>query len=220
VLLNFGLQSVPSGRAALIFASFPLLTMLVAATLRRERMSVRTTAGVLVTIAGVAVAMTEKLFVQGRGNWTGEVAVLLSALCGAVCSVLYRPYLERYPALAVSTFAMFASVLFLAPFAATEGLFREGVRLRAAGWGTVLFIGLSSGAGYFLWLWALAHASASRVTAFLSLSPVTAALLGAWLLREPLGGSTITGTVAVAAGLWIVGASPHTQERPSHESVT
>ena len=56
-------------------------------------------------------------------EWIGEVAVLASALCGAACSVLYRPYLARYPALPVSAFAMLASVGFLAVLAAPEGFF-------------------------------------------------------------------------------------------------
>ena len=39
-----------------------------------------------------------------------RTAVLASTLAGAVCSVLYRPYLRRYPVLSVSSFAMLASV--------------------------------------------------------------------------------------------------------------
>ena len=56
-LLNFGLQTVSSGRAALIFASFPLLTMLFAAALGRERLSLPKSTGVALTIAGVALAL-------------------------------------------------------------------------------------------------------------------------------------------------------------------
>jgi drug/metabolite transporter (DMT)-like permease len=37
-LLNYALQSVPSARAALIFATMPLLTMILAAALGRERL--------------------------------------------------------------------------------------------------------------------------------------------------------------------------------------
>ena len=40
-LLNYGLQTVPAGRGALIFASFPLLTLIVAALLGHERVTAR-----------------------------------------------------------------------------------------------------------------------------------------------------------------------------------
>ena len=52
----------------------------------------------------------------------------------------------------------------------------------ATGWTAIVFVGLSSGGGYVLWLWALRHASPTRATAFLSLSPLTAAVLGTALL--------------------------------------
>ena len=58
-LLNFGLQFIPSGRAALIFATFPLLTMLFAAALGQERLTTAKSLGVLLTIAGVGFALGE-----------------------------------------------------------------------------------------------------------------------------------------------------------------
>jgi drug/metabolite transporter (DMT)-like permease len=202
-LLNYGLRFVPSARAALIFATFPLLTSLVAATLGRERLTPAKLGGVSLTILGVGLALGEKTLQRGAGGdiWIGELAVFASALSGAVCSVLYRPYLEKYPILPVSAFAMLASVAFLVPLAAREGLFASLLGFTPGGWLAVVFIGLSSGGGYYLWLWALNHAPATQVTAFLSLSPVTAAALGAWLLGEPVSPLAALGLAALAAGL-------------------
>jgi drug/metabolite transporter (DMT)-like permease len=203
-LLNFGLKFIPAGRAALIFASFPLLTMVIAAALGRERLSLAKTAGVLLTMLGVGVELGEKALARGGDSaWLGEAAVLGSALCGAACSVLYRPYLRKYPTLPVSAFAMLASVGFLAILAAGEGFFTSPLRFTAGGWAAVLFIGFSSGIGYFLWLWALGHASPTRVTAFLALSPITAALLGGLLLHEPVTTGSLLGLALVALGLWV-----------------
>ncbi len=43
-------------------------------------------------------------------EWVGALAVLASALSGALCSVLYRPYLGRCPTLPLSAFAMLAVI--------------------------------------------------------------------------------------------------------------
>lgn len=202
-VLNFGLKYIPAGRAALIFAAFPLLTMLLAAALRHERLTLPKTIGVLLTIAGVGLALGEKAI--GRGSsaeaWIGELAVLVSAFFGALCSVLYRPYLRRYPALPVGALAMLASVVFLALLAAGEGFFDAAPRFSAAGWLAVIFIGVSSGVFYFLWLWALERTTATRVTVFLALSPITAAALGALLLGEKVTLLLAAGFVCVALGL-------------------
>lgn len=45
-LLNIGLQTLPAAKAALLFACFPLLTLLVAAALGHERLSLRKSLGV------------------------------------------------------------------------------------------------------------------------------------------------------------------------------
>lgn len=199
-LLNVGLRFVSATDGALLFATFPLLTMLIAAALGRERITAAKTAGVLLTIIGLGVALGAGT--GGADSWIGVLAVLGAALCGAACSVLYRPYLLRYPTLPVSALAMAGSVLCLAPPAALEGLFATAPSPGPV-WLAVLFIGVSSGIGYLLWLWALRHTTPTRVTVFLALSPITAQLLGAAFLHEALTPGTLAGIAGVLAGLWL-----------------
>jgi drug/metabolite transporter (DMT)-like permease len=205
VFMNYGLKFIPSARAALIFATVPLLTMTLGALIGYERMTVLKTVGVLLTIVGVGFALGEKVFLPATedSGWIGELAVLASALCAAVCSVLYRPYVVRYPTLQVSAFAMFASVGFLAAASGLEGSFSSSFHFTTAGWLAVLFIGASSAIGYYLWLWALGHATPTRVTVFLSLSPITSAALGAMLLAEPISLWFVVGLISVILGLWL-----------------
>src|SRR4051812_40860912 len=109
-LLNYGLKTVPAARGALIFATFPLLTLVAAALLGHERVTVRKIRGLLATLIGVFLALSDKNLdgasVHGWSELAGELAIFGSAATGAICSVLSRPYLERYPTLPVSAFAM------------------------------------------------------------------------------------------------------------------
>jgi drug/metabolite transporter (DMT)-like permease len=207
-LLNFGLQHIGAAQAALIFSLFPLLTMLCSALLGREPFSARLGLGVMLSITGVALSMTPKLSGFSSGPWWGELAVLASACVGACCSVFYRPYLQRYPTLNVSAFAMLASVLFLAVLALQEGWPRRVLALVPQTWAIVTFIGASSGIGYFLWLYALKHESPTRVTVFLSLNPLTAALLGTLLLHEGFDAWLLAAILFISAGLWLATRSP------------
>lgn len=205
LLLNYGLKTIPAGRATVIFASFPLLTMALAAALGQERITAMKCAGVLLSIAGVTLALVDKAFAGDAlaGAWTGEIAVFASASCGAVCSVLYRPYLRKYPTLPVSALAMLAALAVLAAPAMLQAASHGPPRFTVAGWLAVLFIGASSGIGYVLWLYALGRIAATRVTVCLSLSPVTALLLGAAFLDEPMTLLNGLGVAGVAAGLWL-----------------
>ena len=74
-------------------------------------------------------------------------------------------------------------------------------RFTTGGWLAVIFIGVSSGVGYYLWLWALKHATPTKVTVFMALSPITAAALGALLLSERLSPPFLLGLACVAFGL-------------------
>jgi drug/metabolite transporter (DMT)-like permease len=103
---------------------------------------------------------------------------------------------------------MFASVLFLAGLAAWEGFFDAVPRFTPGGWLAVLFIGASSGLGYYLWLWALRHTTATEVTVYLALGPVTATALGALLLAEPVSLLFLIGLGCVALGVWLAHRRP------------
>jgi drug/metabolite transporter (DMT)-like permease len=207
-LLNYGLRTVPAGRGALIFASFPLITLIVAALLGHERVTARKITGIVATMSGVALALGDKIL--GAGSLAGELIILASAAVGAVCSVLYRPYLRRYPTLPISAFAMAAAALALFPFAALDDLFAAPAQLSFPAWAAIVFIGLSSGTFYVVWLWALKTIPASRVTVFLALSPITAIVLGVALLGEPVTAGMIAGVACVALGLWVANSERET----------
>lgn len=201
VLLNASLEGIGSGEAALLFATTPILSMLFATALRRETMRPTRVAGVLLSVAGVGAVVGGDLFTHGS-VWIGYALALASAATAALCGVMYSPYLRRYPATTVSAYAMVASVIALA-VAGTLIETWSPPALDASGWIDVLFVGIASAAGYYLLLFALGRTGATEVMAFLAVSPVTAAALGALFAGEAVPNAFPLGVVLVAAGLWL-----------------
>jgi drug/metabolite transporter (DMT)-like permease len=205
-LLNVGLSQVGAGLGALLFATFPLMTMTLATAMGRERFDLPLAAGVLLSVVGVGVALAGPLgfgpvAVRAPGFAFGALCVLAAALCGAVCSVLYRPLLERHAMLPLGALAMAAAVTVLLPAAWAEGLPVRAAALSAAQWAVIAAVGLSSGVAYWVWLWALKHTAPTKATAFLALSPVTATLIGAAALGERAGWGLVVGVGCILAGL-------------------
>jgi len=205
-LLNEGLRHIDAGLGALLFATFPLLTLALGVALGRERFDPRLAAAITLSIAGIAVA----LGVRPPSDFGAEFAlgaalVLGAALCGAICAVLYRPLLARHPMLPMGTLAMAAAVALLALAALAEGLPARLPGFGARTWAAIAFAGLSSGIGYWLWLWALKHAPPTKASLFLALSPVTAAAIGLVALGEPVRLGFVLGTAAVLAALALAG---------------
>jgi drug/metabolite transporter (DMT)-like permease len=113
----------------------------------------------------------------------------------------YGRYVARYSALYVTALAMLIAVAFLGALAAGEGFFAALPAFSATEWSAIVFIGVSSGIGFFLWVYALGNAPPMLVTMFLGLSPITAALGGTLLLGEALPVSALVGLACVIAGL-------------------
>ncbi len=197
VLLNLAVTRISAGQAAIIFALFPLLTLLMSG---RAGMSAKRMAGALLSFAGVALCLGGA---EVPADWIGAALAFCAALSGAVCAILYRPYLQRYPTLQVGTRAMVAAVLALLPLALFEASPTELTGLSWGVWAGVVFIGLSSGAGYLLWLTALRHAPPSEATLFLGLSPIVAGVGGWIFLGETLGAGFTLGLVLALAGLML-----------------
>ncbi len=203
-LLNYAVQFMPSAQVALIFSTFPLQTLVLAFVFGKEDITVRKVIAVFLTIIGVAVTLWPDLLKTGENgiHLTAVLSVLLSAFIGALCSIFYRPFLERYPAQNVSLLAMAASVLVLSLYSGFQGEFLTIRDIGSEGWYAILFIGISSGVGYFAWLWALKYLPPTRVTMFLSLGPISSAVLGGLFLSEPITFSLIAGIGLVVSGLF------------------
>lgn len=197
-LLNAGLARVTAAEGAVIFSTFPILTLLLASALGVERLTAGRLSGAALSVVGVALCLGARDMPDDP--W-GVLMVVGAALAGAICAVAYRPYLQRYPTLQIGTLAMLAAIVALAPGALAEGSPASWTGFNLSTWGLVLFIGLSSGAGYLLWLTALRHADPGEATILLGLSPVTAALTGWALLGEPLTGTFLAGIALVLAGV-------------------
>ena len=142
----------------------------------------------------------------GDGNFFGSTNNLSPNQVINAQPVAVNDYLQRYPTVQVSVFAMAASVLFLGLAALSEAWPTRLGLVSAVGWGAVLFVGLSSAVGYIWWLFALKHLPATRVTVFLALNPVTAAILGQVLLGEPMDRWTVMAIALIALGLWLATA--------------
>jgi len=207
VTFNTSLRLTEASRGALMLATMPLWSVLLARSAKRERLSTRQMCGVLLTLAGVGVVLAERgLTFAGTGlSLAGDVLMLVTALCGAVYGVLAKRMLTRYKALTVTAYTMMFGTLLLMPLTFLEDPSSALARMRTDTVMLVLFLGIFGGAiGYFLWTFALTRLSPTQVAVYINLNPMIATLLGATLLAEKLTGIFVAGFAAVLAGVLLV----------------
>lgn len=204
VLFNLALAYTTAARGALALSALPLVTMALAALLGVERLSARKTAGVLIAVGGVAAALGTGLAHAPEGAWRGDLIMAGATLCMALYSVRSRAYVARSSALGFLVAGMGIGAGAIAAIAAARGSFAVMGALSAVQWGALAYLGVIGGAAAFwLWIWALQHASPTQVTATMTVNPVVAGILAAVLLGEPLGLNLALGVAAVLVGIWI-----------------
>lgn len=200
-----GLTYVPAGRGALALGTYPIQTLLLAALLGRERLTVAKLAGCLVALVGVAVALGDRVAADGPEVWKGDALLIAAAFLGSVYNVFSGPHLRRYSALAVTAVQMLVGVLLLLVGCWVVNGSVSTVGLSLNGWLALTWLVTIGGAVcFYLWIWALEHTVPSRVSIAVTLNPIAAALFGALLLAEPLTGRLAAGLIAVVAGLALV----------------
>ena len=95
VIYNVSMSLTTAARGSLALSTLPLVTMLVAAALGRERITPRKSAGVLIAMAGVAAALATGLADAPAGAWRGDLVMIGGTLIMACYSIWAGPLMAR-----------------------------------------------------------------------------------------------------------------------------
>ncbi len=204
VLFNASLVFTTAARGALALSTLPLLTMVVGAALGVEPLTARKTTGVLIAMLGVAMALLSGLAFAPPGAWRGDLLMVGAAFCMALYSVWSRPFIRRSASISFTTMAMGVGAACLVSASWLRGGFASVAAFGLPQWSAVVYLGaFGSALTFFLWAFALERTTPTRVAISVTVNPVTAALVGAGLLDEPLRWKLVAGIVTVLVGIRI-----------------
>ncbi|MGE0119098.1 MAG: DMT family transporter [Dongiaceae bacterium] len=201
---NWALEYTTAARGALALSILPLMTMVVGAALGVEPLGARKVIGVFVAMAGVAAALVTGLDDAPAGAWRGDIIMTAATLCFAFYNVWSRPFIARSGSLPFVTVGMGAGSAGLALLAWSSGGLAAARGFDWPQWVAVGYLVVIGAAlTFFLWVFALARTTPTRVANTITLNPVMAAIVAAILLGEPIGFNLIIGVVAVFSGIWL-----------------
>ena len=203
ILYNIAVSYTTAARASLALSTLPVQTMLIAALLGAEPLTLRKSAGVGVAMLGVFAALASGLSLAPAGAWRGELIMTAAVLCMAVYNVLARPLMQRSSALGFLTVGMGfgAAALTLA------GIATDRISVLAdfavPQWIAGVYLGVGGALAFILWVLALQRATPTQVANTMTLNPIAAALLATQLVDEPITLNLVAGVIAVCLGIWI-----------------
>jgi drug/metabolite transporter (DMT)-like permease len=204
VLYNIAMTYTTAARASLALATLPLHTMVVAALLRIEPLTMRKSLGVGIAVLGVVAALASGLSSAPPGAWRGELIMTGAVLCMAFYNVWSRPFMQRSSALGFLTVGMGTGAAALILVGAMTGSVAVLSHFAPPQWIAGVYLGVAGGAlAFILWVLALQRATPTRVANTMTINPVAAGLLATQLVGEPITPNLVLGLVAVFAGIWI-----------------
>jgi drug/metabolite transporter (DMT)-like permease len=208
-LIFWGQTHIPSGLAAILNATTPLFTVLVAhwAT-ADERLNTARLVGVAAGLAGVTVMIGPDMLRALGADVLGQLACLLAAVSYAFAGVYGRRF-RGEPPLRVAAGQLVASSVLLAPVVILLDRPWTLAPPSATAIAALLALAaLSTALAYLIFFRILARAGATNVALVTFLIPVSAILLGMLLLGEQLAARHIVGMIAIALGLAAIDGRP------------
>jgi len=207
MLQAIALSQTSAVNAGWLVGLTPIWSALFAVLWLGERVSAGKVLGLLLGFAGAALVVTRGRLVglMSVPSTRGDLLMLASTVNWAFYSSLGHSVIRRLGATQATLGALFFGMLMLWPVVLVSGAWRDYALLSAAGWGSVLFLGLiCSGLAYLYWYAGLEKIESSRVAAFLYVEPLVTLLAAAYWLGEPIGVVTLVGGALLLGGVALV----------------
>jgi len=210
-LISWGEQTIDSAVAAILNATVPLFTLVIAHFyLHDDKMTPQKVIGLLIGFAGIVILLSKDLFTSAHNSAIGQAAVILASLFYAGSAVWARKVTQHVegamraaaPLLTATMFMWIIGPLVETPFK---------VPTLPITWVAVLWLGiLGSGIAMILNYYLLHEIGPTRTTMVTYIFPVGGVILGVIFLNEELSWQLFAGAALIIASLAVVNWKPRT----------
>ena len=204
--LNYGEQYISPGAASLIIATIPIFVLIFAAIFLKEKITFLKAIGIIAAIFGVVIISIwgkQEAAIQIERTYAA-IAVLISAIMGALYTIGSKKLLSRYNGLSLTTYAILLGSIGLLPLLNTS-LFTEISAMKPVTLFAIMFLGLlSTVTAYTVWCMVLELKTASEISIYLYAIPVISTIASFILFRDEITAFFILGGMFVILGLYLV----------------
>jgi drug/metabolite transporter (DMT)-like permease len=202
ILFSIGVRHTTASHAALVHASTPLFTGVIAALLERRWPARWWWLGVAVALIGEALLIGLSRGFQEPGvTIYGDLVVFAACVAVAFGYVAGGSLSKSLGSLAVTFWGVVIAAALTSPAVVVIPLHELTTAEPAALGGLAYLVVISSVIGYVAWNWALANGGIGRMGVLQFAQPVMTICLAVLLLRETLTLSVILSTMVILSGV-------------------
>ena len=203
----FGQTTITAGLASILNATTPFfIVIIIALFVRDEAVSKLKIAGLVIGFLGVVVMLGPDILGIDSASLLGQFAVLCAALSYAIAGIYGRRFHSAgiSPILAAAGQVTMSAILLIPTALAIDGM-PNVATISGTTWMSIAGLALFSTAlAYIIYFKLLSSAGAVNVMLVTLLIPVSALLLGTFLLNEPVRPLEIIGMTIIGAALIII----------------
>lgn len=194
----YALQTTSANSAALIMATNPLLTALLAVAFLGERLTNRHLVALPLALVGVAVVISHGDLhnLESLSFARGDLLMLAANLSWAMYNVLVRRFMPQGSPIANTSWVMAAGAILLTSIALGSDAHLAALDVKAGIAMAIMVVG-GTVAAYLFWGMGIARLGAARTSIFLNLVPVFAMLVGSFLGTLPSMAQIIGGLLVL-----------------------
>ena len=202
IMWSIALQEIPAGDSALLIASTPVFTALLAVVAGADILTRGKLLGSLVSFVGVALIVASGPGLSLGNALVGDLLTIAAAVCWSIYTAFGAPILRRHSPLRTTAWAMVGGALLLAIPAVVQSQGLDWTAIRADAWAGLAFSAfIPAGVANVLVFSAIRLLGPTRVTVFQFLVPFIAVMLGALFLSEPVRAEQLLGGAIIVLGL-------------------
>ena len=210
---TFALVYGSASQGALIYAGLPAAIAVAAVLFLGEKPSRRRVAGIVLSIAGVALLIaTSEADAGSPQPLVGALWMIGAVVSWTAYTVLAKRIAHADSIVVIAVVATLGTVMLL-PFAVIEFLQRDWVSPSMSAWASLLFLSVvASALAYIVYGYVLRELDASVVGIYTNLDPIVGVLIAVLLFGESLHAGQIAGGLIAIAGMWLASVEDTGQE--------
>jgi len=200
-----GLKLIEASRAAIIIANNPIFIALFSAVFFKEKLNSLKIVGILISVSGAIIVISRgNLLEILQGNLgPGEFYIFLCVLSWVIFSLLGKTVMADLSPLSSVTYSALSGTILLFVPALREGL-AGCIYYSVSDWWNIFYLGFFGTVLGFVWFYeGINQIGPTRAGLFINFVPISAILLAALILKEPLTLSLLIGTLLVSAGVYL-----------------
>ena len=201
-----GLKITEAGRASVIIANNPIFIAFFSAYFFKEKLTPLKMTGILISVTGAIIVITRgHIFDLFQGSiGLGELYIFGCVTSWIIYSLIGKAVMKDLSPLLSVTYSVLVGTIALFLPAYSEGVAQKFMYYSTPEWFSLFFLGFFGTVLGFFWYYQGIHRiGPMKAGLFINFVPISAIILSALILKEPITVSLLAGLIFVSTGVYL-----------------